>query len=88
MMANRRNGTIYVGVTSDLVRRVAQHRDGGGAGFAARYGCRMLVWFEMWGSMEGAIVREKAIKAGSRRGKLALIEQGNPDWRDLGMGLV
>ncbi|SIR06226.1 putative endonuclease [Acidiphilium rubrum] len=88
MMANRRNGTIYVGVTSDLVRRVAQHRGGEGSGFTARYGCRMLVWFEMWGSMEGAIAREKRLKTGSRRGKLALIEAGNPEWEDLGFGLV
>ena len=88
MMASGRNGTVYVGVTSDLVRRVGEHRTGEGAGFAARYSCRLLVWFEMADTMEGAIGREKQIKAGSRAVKVALIEAGNPGWRDLYPGLV
>ncbi len=83
MMASRRNGTIYVGVTSDLVRRAWEHRTGAVPGFTARYGCVLLVWFEMVGSMEGAILREKQIKAGSRVRKLALIEANNLGWRDL-----
>ena len=82
MMANRRNGTVYTGVTSNLVRRVWQHREGI-AGFSQRYDCKLLVWFEMHATMETAIAREKQIKAGSRARKLALIEAGNPLWQDL-----
>jgi putative endonuclease len=82
-MANRRNGTLYVGVTSNLPKRVWQHRDGGQDGFTARFGCKMLVWFEPHGDMEHALLREKQIKGGSRAKKLALIEDANPDWRDL-----
>jgi putative endonuclease len=81
-MANRRNGALYTGVTSDLVKRVWQHREGHG-GFTARYGCRLLVWFEQHSTMENAILREKQIKAGSRARKIALIEADNPLWRDL-----
>ena len=88
IMANRRNGTLYTGVTSDLVRRVWQHRGGEVAGFAAQYGCKLLVWFEQHVSMEAAILREKAIKAGSRGKKLALIEVVNPGWADFGDGLI
>ena len=83
IMANRRNGAVYTGVTSDLVKRVWQHRQGGGRGFTARYGCKLLVWYEMRGSMEDAILREKQIKGGSRPKKLALIEAMNPTWSDL-----
>ena len=81
-MANRRNGAVYTGVTSDLVKRVWQHREGLG-GFTTRYSCKLLVWYELSGSMEHAILREKQIKAGSRPKKLALIMAMNPDWRDL-----
>jgi putative endonuclease len=77
IIANRRNGTLYTGVTSNLVQRVWQHCEGV-AGFSLRYGCKMLVWFEMHGMMETAITREKQIKAGSRKKKLALIEAENP----------
>jgi len=83
IMANRRNGTLYTGVTSDLARRAWQHREGTHPGFAARYGCRRLVWYELHPTMPDAIAREKQIKAGRRRRKLALIEAMNPDWRDL-----
>jgi len=82
IMANQRNGTLYTGVTSNLVQRVWQHREGQG-GFSQRYDCKMLVWFEMHSTMETAIAREKQIKAGSRKKKLELIELGNPFWRDL-----
>jgi putative endonuclease len=82
LMANKRNGTIYTGVTSDLVKRVWQHREGLG-GFATRYDCKLLVWFEQHATMEYAILREKQIKAGSRAKKVALIEADNPLWRDL-----
>jgi putative endonuclease len=83
MLASRPNGTLYTGVTSDLVRRLAQHREGTGSSFAARYGCNRLVWFEQHADMTAAIPREKQIKAGSRARKLALIEAVNPGWLDL-----
>ncbi len=83
IMANKRNGTLYTGVTSSLPQRAWQHREGVADGFMQRYGCKMLVWFEMAPDMESAILREKQIKGGSRARKLALIEAGNPDWRDL-----
>jgi putative endonuclease len=83
IMANKRNGTLYTGVTSNLPQRVWQHRESVADGFTKRYGCKMLVWFEMHDNMEAAILREKQIKAGSRKKKLALIEEFNPQWRDL-----
>ena len=83
IMASRRNGTLYTGVTSDLVARAWQHREGVSAGFAKRYGCTTLVWYEMHGDMEQAILREKQLKAGSRRKKVAPIEAINPAWKDL-----
>ena len=81
--ASQRNGTLYVGVTSDLVRRMSQHRTGAIPGFATRYGCRSLVYFELHADMTNAIAREKQIKAGSRARKLALIAAQNPAWHDL-----
>ena len=83
MMASKRNGTLYTGVSSDLVKRVWQHRTGVADRFTRRYGCKILVWYELFGDMEHAILREKQIKAGSRASKLALIEAMNPDGRDL-----
>ena len=83
IMANRRNATIYTGVTSNLPQRAWQHREGVADGFTKRYGCKLLVWFEQHDTMETAILREKQIKAGNRRAKLALIEGLNPTWRDL-----
>ena len=82
IMASRPNGTLYTGVTSDLPKRVWQHREGHGE-FTARYACKLLVWFGMHASMEQAIVREKQIRGGSRKRKLALIESANPRWHDL-----
>ena len=82
-MANKRNGTLYAGVTSNLGQRVWQHREGVAEGFTERYGCKLFVWYEMHETMEAAIAREKQIKAGSRAKKLALIEALNPDWLDL-----
>ncbi len=82
IVANRRNGTIYVGVTSDLVQRLWQHREGMG-GFTAQHGCKLLVWYELHATMAYAITREKQLKAGSRAKKLALIETHNPQWHDL-----
>ena len=83
IMANRRNGTLYTGVTSDLPQRAWQHREGAGDGFTKRYGCKLLVWYELHDDIERAILREKQLKAGSRKRKLALIETLNPSWRDL-----
>lgn len=82
-MANRKNGTLYTGVTSDLVQRVFQHKSSVASRFTSRYGCRLLVYFELHPEMAAAIGREKQIKAGSRRDKIELIERTNPDWRDL-----
>jgi putative endonuclease len=83
IMASRRNGTLYTGVTADLSRRVLQHREGAGSAFVRKYGCRLLVWYERCERIVDAIAREKQIKAGSRRAKLVLIEAMNPDWLDL-----
>jgi putative endonuclease len=82
-MTNRSNSVLYVGVTSDLVKRVAQHRAKELGGFTARYNCDKLVYFEPGGSAEGAIAREKQLKAGSRKKKVQLINAANPSWRDL-----
>lgn len=83
IMANKRNGTLYTGVTSDLVRRVHEHKEGGTEGFTSRYACKRLVYYELHEDMYDAITREKQIKAGSRKKKLLLIEGMNPEWRDL-----
>ena len=83
ILASRRNGTLYVGVTSDLVKRVWEHQNNLAEGFTRRYGVHTLVWFEQHETMESAIAREKAIKEWKRRWKLDLIEQQNPEWRDL-----
>jgi putative endonuclease len=83
IMTNKRNGTLYTGVTSTLPKRAFEHREGLIPGFTVRYGCKMLVWYELHDTMQAAIEREKQIKAGSRGQKLALIETMNPSWRDL-----
>ena len=83
IMANKRRETLYTGVTANLPRRAFEHREGLAKGFTAKYGCKMLVWYELHETMIEAITREKQIKAGSRAKKLALIEAQNPDWKDL-----
>ena len=83
IFANRRNGTLYTGVTSNLPKRAFEHREGLVKGFSAKYGCKILVWYELHATMIDAITREKQIKAGSRKQKLALIEALNPDWKAL-----
>ena len=83
IMASKRNGTLYTGVTSDLSRRAYEHREGRVEGFTSRYDCKMLVYYERYDDMQSAISREKQIKGGSRRDKLALIESLNPAWLDL-----
>ena len=83
IMTNRRNGTIYTGVSSHLPARVYQHKQGLQAGFTNQSGCTQLVYYELHADMIAAIAREKQIKAGSRKKKLALIESINPRWLDL-----
>ncbi|AKH36638.1 GIY-YIG nuclease [Nitrosomonas communis] len=83
MLASRRNGTLYVGVTSNLVKRVWEHKNNIVKGFTQKYGVHTLVWFELHETMESAIRREKAIKEWKRDWKLKLIEQQNPAWWDL-----
>jgi len=83
ILASRRNGTLYVGVTSDLIKRVWEHKGDFVDGFSKQYGVHMLVYFELHQTMEDAILREKQMKKWNRAWKLRLIEQGNPGWRDL-----
>ncbi len=83
IMASRRNGALYVGVTSDVGRRAFEHRTGAIKGFTRRYGCKKLVWFEPYERIYVAIAHEKQIKSGSRKDKLALIEQDDPLCTDL-----
>ena len=88
LLASQRNGTLYVGVTSNLVQRVWQHQEGLAEGFTKKYGVKLLVWYEQHETMESAIAREKAIKEWQRAWKIELIEKTNPDWSDLYAGLV
>ena len=83
MVASKRNGTLYVGVTSNLAKRVWEHKNNVVEGFTRRYGLHRLVWYEVHETMESAIVREKRIKSWRRIWKLELIEAANPDWEDL-----
>ena len=85
-MASGHNGTLYIGVTSDLPKRVHEHKHAA-AGFTAQYACKNLVYYEVCDTMEAAIAREKQLKAGSRKKKLALIETTNPNWEDLYLSL-
>jgi len=82
-MASRRNGTLYIGVTSNLVQRVWQHKHDVVDGFTSQYGVHRLVWFEQHETMASAIARERALKEWRREWKLVLIEESNPEWRDL-----
>ena len=83
LLASKRNGTLYVGITSDLVKRIWEHKNGVVEGFTKRYGIHKLVWYELHETLPGAIAREKAIKEWQRQWKLQLIEMTNPQWRDL-----
>ncbi len=83
ILASRRNGTLYTGVTSSLIKRIWEHKSDPVEGFTKRYGVHVLVWYELHSNMESAITREKAIKEWKKRWKLELIEGMNPDWRDL-----
>jgi putative endonuclease len=83
ILASQRNGTLYIGVTSDLIQRVWQHREGVIPGFTDRHHVHLLVFYELHATMEAAITREKRLKKWDRLWKLRLIEEGNPEWRDL-----
>jgi len=83
LLASKRNGTLYIGVTSNLLARIHQHRTGAVRGFTREYAVKQLVWFEQHATMDSAITREKRIKKWNRAWKLELIEAHNPDWRDL-----
>jgi len=83
LLASQRNGTLYIGVTSNLIQRIWQHREGLAEGFTKKYRVKTLVWYEQHATMESAIAREKALKKWNRAWKLRLIEETNPQWRDL-----
>jgi putative endonuclease len=86
ILASCRNGTLYVGVTNSLERRLWQHRNKSADGFTSKYGVDRLVYFEDFRDIENAIAREKQLKSGSRAKKIALIESVNPEWKDLSEG--
>ena len=83
ILASKRDGTLYIGVTNDLGRRIGEHRSGAVPGFTRTYGVHRLVWYECYGDIRDAIAREKAMKKWRQAWKLARIEEINPDWRDL-----
>jgi putative endonuclease len=83
ILASKRNGTIYIGVTSDLIKRLWEHKNNLVEGFTKRYAVHDLVWYEMHESMEAAINREKRLKEWKRGWKIELIERSNPTWQDL-----
>ena len=83
ILASQRNGTLYVGVTSDLIQRIWQHRESVVEGFSQQYGIKTLVWYEQHETMESAIAREKTLKKWNRDWKLRLIQKHNPQWLDL-----
>jgi putative endonuclease len=83
ILASRRNGTLYIGVTNDLSRRVYEHREGTANGFTKRYGVKLLVYVETFPDIRDAIAREKTLKKWRRAWKLNLIEASNPQWQDL-----
>lgn len=87
ILASKRNGTLYIGVTSDLIARLHQHRIGTVSGFTQEYNVKQLMWFEQHGTMEEAILREKRLKKWNRAWKIRLIEELNPHWDDLAIGL-
>ena len=83
ILASRKHGTLYIGVTNDLARRVSEHRSGEGGGFSAKYNVGRLVYVESYDDIEIAIQREKTLKRWPRVWKIRQIERDNPDWRDL-----
>ena len=87
MLASQKRGTIYIGVSNDLARRVPEHREGTGSRFTSRYGVRRLVWYEEHFDIRDAIQREKSLKRWPRQWKIELIEKTNPDWEELFRGM-
>jgi putative endonuclease len=88
MLASRKLGTLYIGVTSDVMRRVSEHRQGLTPGFTTEYGVTRLVWMERFDDIELAIRREKQLKKWNRAWKIRLIEEANPDWSDLAVSML
>jgi len=82
-MASRRNGTLYIGITNDIVRRVYEHKNNFIDGFTSKYGIHNLVYYEQFDNIESAIQREKQLKKWNRKWKIELIERVNPNWKDL-----
>jgi putative endonuclease len=83
ILASKRNGTLYIGVTNDLIRRVCEHKSDAVDGFTKKYGVHHLVWYEVAATASVAITREKQLKKWNRAWKIHLIEKTNPEWRDL-----
>lgn len=83
ILASRKNGTLYIGVTNDLAKRILEHKSNFTSSFTQKYNVHTLVYFEQTDDIEGAIIREKQLKNWHRKWKIALIEKGNPSWRDL-----
>ena len=88
ILASRRNGTLYIGITSDLVKRVYEHKQGLVGGFTKKYNVHELVYHEQTGDVNSAIRREKQLKKWKRQWKIELIEKGNPEWRDLYFDMI
>jgi putative endonuclease len=88
ILASRRNGTLYIGMTDNLARRISEHQSGVVPGFTGRYGVKTLVWYELHESRESAFQRERQLKKWKRAWKIELIERSNPNWRDLAGDLV
>jgi putative endonuclease len=88
ILASRRNGTLYIGMTDNLARRIWEHQSGVVPGFTRRYGVKTLVWYELHESRTSAFQRERQLKKWNRAWKLELIERLNPNWRDLAADLV
>ncbi|MGI9405809.1 MAG: GIY-YIG nuclease family protein [Hyphomicrobiaceae bacterium] len=88
ILASKQRGTLYVGVTNDIYRRVLEHREGQGSKFTAKYGVRQLVWYEIHQDIEVAIQREKSLKEWQRQWKISLIEEDNPHWDDLFIAML
>ena len=83
ILASKRNGTLYIGVTSNLEQRIVEHKTKSLKGFTSKYNVNLLVYYEMFGEVSDAIAREKALKKWNRKWKLSLIEKLNPEWKDL-----
>ncbi len=88
ILASKRNGTLYIGVTNDLIKRVYEHKNKLVEGFTKKYNIDMLVYYEVSENIESAIIREKQLKKWNRNWKLELIENFNPEWKDLYLGLI